>query len=355
MNGAFGKRLKDIRTERKILQKAFAQVCHISPAYLSDIERGRRNPPSAKVIREWARSLDASQPDRLAGELIEIALRDRGALDPVGQLVPEEVPEGREYVATTQSWPLEQQGDASFFSQVRKDLTASANEGRLDPWPGQGIEFLEIARVMARCEHNSVALTSQSRVDIQRFMGGLALRIANVHAPRPLSGRRLLAIDPGALLAGTKYRGQLEERLGQLLGEAEESGDILCFPSLKDLVRLEEKATGSFVGRALQDSLVHFIVGTLPGEAEWGQRNAPEILECLKPVPIRPLSREEVLRGLFQLRERYGAYHGVTYSEEALYAVLDAAEQGGQEGLWHRALDILDNVGVGLRTKGLEG
>lgn len=355
MNGAFGRRLRDIRTERKILQKAFAQVCRISPAYLSDIERGRRNPPSAKVIREWARSLDASQPDRLAGELIEIALRDRGEAEPVSQLVPEEVLEEKESRAITPSRTVEKQGGASFLYQVCKDLTAFAKEGRLDPWPGQGIEFLEIARVMARCEHNSVALSSESRVDIQRFVGGLALRIVKLRSPQPLSGRRLLAINPGSLLAGTKYRGQLEERLGQLLDAAEESGDILYFPNLKDLVELEEKATGSLVGRALQASLVHLIVGTLPGEAEWGRRNAPEILECLKPVLIRPLSREEVLRGLFQLRGRYGAYHGVTYSEGALYAVLNAAEQGGQEGRWHRALDILDNVGVGLRTKDLEG
>ena len=78
MNNAFGKQLRELRTVRKILQATFAEKCRISAAYLSDIERGRRNPPSDKVILEWAAHLDAGDAEEIGQGLIALAARDQG-------------------------------------------------------------------------------------------------------------------------------------------------------------------------------------------------------------------------------------------------------------------------------------
>ena len=348
---AFGKRLREFRTERKIRQGAFAESCGISSAYLSDIENGKRNPPADRVILEWAKTLDPGRAEEIGRELIDLAGRDRGRAEAITEA---------ETVETGTIWETGRargenrpdKGLTPFLNHFCEDLTAQAREGRLDHAPGRARERTEIACAIARRSRNSVALTSESGAEIHRLVRGLACDMVEGRAPAPLAGKRLLTLDPGALLAGSKYRGQLEERLKQLLREAQEAGDLLlACHSLGDLVDLEQKAIGSPFRLALQEGVVQVIAGALPGEIDYCRKADPSLTECFIAVAVAPLSREEVMRGLYEVRDRYATHHSVTYSDEALAAVLSAAEPGDPVWFWQRALDLLDDVGARLRLE----
>ncbi len=96
------------------------------------------------------------------------------------------------------------------------------------------------------------------------------------------------------------------------------------------------------------------ITGATPGEMDYARKVNAGLAECFRTAPIRPLDRDGVLRGLYGVRDRYEAHHGVSYSEGALVAVVDAAEQEDRAGFWQRALDLLDEVGSRMRLEGRE-
>ena len=158
------------------------------------------------------------------------------------------------------------------------------------------------------------------------------------------------------LQAGVKYRGQLEERLKVLISELINFGDaVLYMHSLSDVVELEKCANGSYFCPALQAGTIHIITGATLRETEQCRRLHASLVECFRPVPVRPLGRDAVLRGLYAIKDRYQEYHGVPYSEGALIAIVDAAEEGDEVGFWQRALDLLDEVGVRGLLAGKEG
>ena len=352
MNSAFGKKLREYRTDRKILQGTFAEACGISPAYLSDIERGKRNPPADKVILEWSRYLEPGVAEEIGQVLIGLAARDRGQAEAIIETV---------VVETDSLWKTPERGKSDepstrkksktpFVDHFLEDMSALAAEDVLDPAPGHDWEIQEIASALARRTHNSVVLTASSRAEIIRFVSGLACEMIRGKNLGPLFGKRMLRLDAGGLMMGAKYQGQLEERLIQVIREVKEDGDIILFcQSLADLIDLEGKATGSFFQVGLQAGWVRIITGAVQGEIEPCVKENPGITECFRSVAILPLDPEGVLNGLRELSSRYGAFHGVTYSEEALQAIVNAAEPGDEAGMWQRALDLLDDVGVRMR------
>ena len=354
MAGAFGKRLRELRTERQILQSTFAEKCRISSAYLSDIERGKRNPPADRAILEWAGFLDPGNAEEIGRELIDLAARDQGRAEVVTETVAE---------AAGTIWETSKdRGEGKPTEKARKsktpfvdhfcvDLTALAGEGRLDPAPGRSWEFGEIAGVIARRRRNSAVLTCETGAEVYRVMQGLACEIAAGRAPEPLAKVRLLRLD--GMIAGTKYRGQLEERVSTLIREMAETGNMLLYcHSLAELVDLEGTVKESHFRPALEEGKVQVITGATPEEMDYCRKANPGLFECFRPVPIRPLDRDGVLRGLYALRDRYGAHHGITYSEGALVAIVDVVEPGDEAGFWQRALDLLDEVGARLRLEG---
>lgn len=359
MVNAFGTRLRELRTARKILQATFAEKCQISAAYLSDIERGRRNPPSDKVILEWAAHLDAGDAEEIGQELIALAARDQGRAEAVTENVVEEagtlwesvLPAGRGKSTRGREGGGGKKSRTPFLDHFQVDLLELARQSRLDPAPGRGREFRAIAGVLSRRRRNSALLTAESGADLYQVIQGLAQAMVLGQAPEPLVGKRLLRID--GLQAGVKYRGQLEERVKALVTETALIGDVLLyFHSLGDVVELEKSMNGSLLRPALEDGVVQIITGALPGELDHCRRLNPGLVDCFASVPINPLDRDSVLKGLYELRERYGAHHGVAYADAALVAIVDAAEEGEETGFWQRGLDLLDEVGAQVHLDG---
>jgi len=351
MNSAFGKRLRELRGERQILQSTFAEKCGISPAYLSDIERGRRNPPADKVILEWAGYLDPDRTEEIGRELIELAARDQGRAEAVTETVTEAARTIWETAAQREEKDRPKKSKTPFLDHFCEDLVAQARDGQLETAPERSWEFREIAHVIARRQRNSAVVTGESSAEIFRIVRGLACEMAAGRLPGPLGDRRLMMLE--GVQAGVKYRGQLEERLKMLIDELAGIGDaVLYCHNLADVVDLERNANGSYFCPALQSGTIQVITGATPPEMDACRQINASLTECFRPVPVRLLDRDAVLKGLYELRNRYQEHHGIRYSEGALVAIVDAAETGDEAGFWRRALDLLDEVGVRLRLEG---
>jgi ATP-dependent Clp protease ATP-binding subunit ClpA len=349
MAGSFGKRLRGLRGEYQILQSAFADKCGISAAYLSDIERGKRNPPPDETILEWARILDRGQAEEIGQELIELSARDQGRAQAVTEVVEE--PAGTIWEKFSDGL----QGDGNKTEEGKKsrtpfldhfgvNLVEKARKGAFDSASERGWEFGEIAHVMARRHLNSAVVTGENSADIFRTIRGLACEMAAGRMSGPLAARRLLKLE--GMQAGVKYRGQLEERIKTIISETADCRDAVLFlHSLSDVVELEKNANGSYFLPALQEGAIQIITGATWREMDGCRRQNASLVECFRPVSVRPLERDAVLRGINVAKESYEDFHGVKYSEGALVAIVDAAEEGEEAGFWQRALDLLDEAG----------
>ena len=356
MADAFGKRLRELRTELQILQSSFAEQCGISPAYLSDIERGRRNPPADRVILAWARILDPDHADELGGELVGLAAQDQGRATAVTEGVVEEAKRPWE-TSTPRRSRGERSGVSSetrFLDSFEIDLVERARRYRCSPAPGREREYVDIACALSRRRRNSVVVTGDSSAGIHQVIDGLAFSMAAGQVPQPLTGKRLLGLD--GIQAGVKYRGQLEERVKMLVGEIAQQGDILLyFHNLAEVVDLEKSTNGSFLRPVLESGQMQAITGALPSEMDYCRKVNPGLAECFATVSLRPLDRDAVLRGLYEVHEQYAGHHGVTYSEGALVAIVDAAEEGPDTCFWQRAVDLLDEVAARCSVRDKSG
>ena len=353
MSAAFGQRLRALRTEYRLLQSAFADQCGISSAYLSDIERGKRFPPRDDVILTWAGYLDTARAEEIGRELLELAARDRGRAEAVTEVETEDAGGIWSSVVRGKGDGTDRsKGRTPFLDYFTEDMVDQARVGRLDPAPGRAAEFDEITCALSRRRRNSVLLSCESGGEIRRVVHGWACALAVGESPEGLGVKRLLQLD--GIQTGVKYRGQFEERLKALVDElAPETDAVLYCHGLCDLVELEGNAKGSFFRPALEEGRIRMITGATPGELAEARKVKPDLVACFSEVAIGPMGREEVLRELQTLAERYGQHHGVEYSDGALVAVVDAAEVSSGPAQFHqRALDLLDEVGARARLAG---
>ena len=348
-NRAFGQRLRELRMEKKMLQTSFAELYGISSAYLSDIERGKRNPPQREVILEWATFLDADLAEEIGRELVDLAAVDKGVLneaEPGREPVMEAEPVGRGRVLPQLAGGSQGKSKTRFLDHFCENLVTSVGKERM---PKRDWEFGEIAFVTACKMQNSVVLTCENSAEVGEVVRALAGEIADGRVPDHLKDVRLLALD-NSIAMGTKYRGQFEERLKMVLEETRENPPILLYVhNLADLVDWEANARGSFFRPALEEGAVRILTGATPSEMAYCRKVNAELVAFFREVPIQALDRDGVLRGLYALRDAYGEFHGVTYADEALVAIVDAAEAGDEAGFWRRAVALCDAVGA--RTK----
>ena len=351
MADTFGSRLRELRKEGQVLQSQFAETCGISSAYLSDIERGKRNPPEDRVILRWAEHLDPGRAKEIGEELLELAATDRGSLRAGVE---------RDAVAVeTDGGTAAHQGEnikkkAAFLEYFCTDLTALAREGQLDEAPERVRDFEAIFQATARMGQNSVVLTHSNGREINRVLHGLVCELGRT--PGPLSGKRACGLGYGkpSILAGVKYRGQLEERVDNLIRESHQAGDVLLFvPSLADLADLEAHTRGALVLPALQNGDVQVITGATPAAMSYSKQVCPDLIACFCKVGVGAVDSEGVLKGIFSLRDRYATYHGVTYGDDALEAIVEASKDAPE--IWQYALDRMDDVGARAKLEAWTG
>ena len=350
MVGTFGKRLRDIRTKRQILQSDFAARCEISSAYLSDIERGKRNPPNDETILKWARLLGGPDPDEISDKLVSAAAADRARAQPVAETVTEPAFAGWSSAPTLSRSTKATKSETPFLDYFQFDLTEAGRLDQLDPSPGRNDVIQAIAAVLLQRNRNSVLLVGETG-DIRGIVQALAVALASKEVPDALEGKRFLRLD--GLQAGTKYRGQLEERIHMAIKETSQIGDVLLhFHSLADLVDLEKSVNGSYIRPALEDGSIQIITG-VSDELDYCERLNPRLTACFTRLPIPELDRDTVLRNLYEVRGRYETQHGVSYTEESVVAIVDSLVEGAS--IWQQALHKIDSVGAKMRAQGRSG
>jgi ATP-dependent Clp protease ATP-binding subunit ClpC len=232
-----------------------------------------------------------------------------------------------------------------------RDLTRFAEEGRLDPVVGRQVELERIAQILSRRKKNNPILIGEPGVGKSAIAEGLALRIVQRKVPRVLFGKRLITLDVAALVAGTKYRGQFEERMKAVLNELEKHPNIILFIDEIHTIVGAGNASGSLDASnmfkpALARGEVQCIGATTLDEYRNNIEKDGALERRFQKVMVDATSTEETLEILSNIKGKYEDHHLVTYTPEALKACVYYTNRYITDRfLPDKAIDALDEAG----------
>ena len=241
-----------------------------------------------------------------------------------------------------------------------RDLTKLAAEGKLDPIVGRQKELDRIAQILSRRKKNNPILIGESGVGKSAIAEGLALRIAEGRIPRTLYGKRLLSLDLASLVAGTKYRGQFEERMKAILSELEQNPDIIIFIDEIHTIVGAGSAAGSLDASnmfkpALARGVIQCIGTTTLDEYRQYIEKDTALERRFQKILVEPATPEETLEILSNIRDKYEQHHMVHYTDEALRACVDLTERYVSDRLQpDKAIDALDEAGARVRIENMQ-
>ena len=232
-----------------------------------------------------------------------------------------------------------------------KDLTAAAAAGKLDPVVGRDAEIERVMQILTRRKKNNPVLIGEPGVGKTAIVEGLADRIVKRQAPHLLLDKKIMSIDMGSLVAGTKYRGQFEERLKSILKELEEHPEIIAFIDEIHTIIGAGATPGSLdaanmMKPALSRGTIQCIGTTTLNEYRQSIEKDGALERRFQKIIINPTTKEETLDILKNLKERYEYHHNVKYSDEVLKAAVDYADRYITDRTFpDKAIDIIDEAG----------
>ncbi len=241
---------------------------------------------------------------------------------------------------------------------LTRDLTQMAREGELDPVMGRAEEIARVVRILSRRTKNNPALIGEPGVGKTAIVEGLAQRIVSEDIPDVLKGKRVLALDVGGLVAGTRFRGDFEERMRQMIDElqAEEKNIILFIDELHSIVGAggAEGAVNasSMLKPALARGELQVVGATTLGEYRKHVEKDPALERRFQPVLVSEPTEDESVAILFGLRDRYEAHHRVKISDEAIVAAAQLSDRYITDRfLPDKAIDLLDEAAAEVRLR----
>jgi ATP-dependent Clp protease ATP-binding subunit ClpB len=239
-----------------------------------------------------------------------------------------------------------------------KNLTALAKEGKLDPVIGRDEEIRRTMQVLSRRTKNNPLLIGEPGVGKTAIAEGLAIRILQGDVPDSLKGKQLYVLDMGSLIAGTKYRGEFEERLKGILKEIEKSeGNLLLFiDEVHTLVGAGASEGAMDAANLLKPALargtLHCIGATTLNEFKKYIEKDPALERRFQPVLIAEPTLEDAIAILRGLKERYEIYHGVHITESALHASVFLSDRYiSDRQLPDKAIDLIDEAASMIRLQ----
>jgi ATP-dependent Clp protease ATP-binding subunit ClpC len=245
---------------------------------------------------------------------------------------------------------------STVLDQFGVNLTAAARDGLLDPVIGRNAEVERVIRVLSRRRKNSPVLTGAPGVGKTAVVEGLAQRIVAGDVPESLKGRQLYTLDLGALVAGSRYRGDFEERLKKVTKEVRGRGDIILFiDEIHNLVGAGAAEGAIDAASLLKPLLARGELRTIGATTDEEYRRYitkdGALDRRFQPVPVAEPTAEDTVLILHGLRERYASYHGVTYTDAALRAAALLADRYiADRHLPDKAIDLLDEAGTSGAT-----
>ena len=248
--------------------------------------------------------------------------------------------------------------DTRQLDQCSRDLTRMAAEGKLDPVIGREEELERVIQILSRRTKNNPALIGEPGVGKTAVVESLALAISDGTAPAHLLGRRLCALDLSAMVAGTKYRGEFEEKLRHVLGEVRRAGNVILFIDELHTIVGAGSAEGAIdaaniLKPALARGEIQVIGATTIDEYRRHIEKDAALERRFQPVTIREPSRDQTLTILRGLRGRYETHHHLTITDRALEAAVDLSIRYlPQRFLPDKAIDLVDEAASRARLSG---
>ena len=231
------------------------------------------------------------------------------------------------------------------------DLTQAAAEGKLDPCVGREREIQRVIEILGRRKKNNPILIGEPGVGKSAIVEGLAQMIAKHHTSPMLFGKKIYTLDMTAIVAGTKYRGQFEERLKQLMKELEQNQDVIVFIDEIHTIIGAGSTPGSMdaaniMKPALARGTVQCIGATTLDEYRYSIEKDGALERRFQKVQVEPTTNEETLQILHNIKDRYEHHHHVSYTDDALAACVKLTGRYVNDRFMpDKAIDAMDEVG----------
>ena len=232
-----------------------------------------------------------------------------------------------------------------------RDLTKAAEEGRLDPIVGREKEIERVSQILSRRKKNNPILIGEPGVGKSAIAEGLALRIVQRKVSRVLFNKRVVTLDLASLVAGTKYRGQFEERMKAVMNELEKSPDVILFIDEIHTIVGAGGASGSLDASnmfkpALARGEIQCVGATTLDEYRQYIEKDGALDRRFQKVMVEPATPDETIEILNRIKEKYEEHHGVTYTDEAINACVSLTSRYITDRfLPDKAIDALDESG----------
>ena len=345
--------LKDSILEAKLMQSPAADVQHILLAIMRE-DRNR----ASEILEEYDVTYGMIA-DRLAPKSEPQAGLDFGEEDEdEEEMGPRENngwenrPSGEQgYGAATQTRSQKANNDTPMLDTFGTDMTKAAEEGRLDPVVGREKEIERIAQILSRRKKNNPILIGEPGVGKSAIVEGLARRIVEKKVSRILFGKRVVALDMMSVVAGTKYRGQFEERIRSILGELKKNPDIILFiDEIHNIVGAGSAAGSMDAANMLKPALargeIQCIGATTLDEYRQNIEKDGALERRFQKVMVEPTTTDETLQILKNIKERYEEHHNVNYTDDALEACVKLTDRYiTDRNFPDKAIDALDEAG----------
>ncbi len=253
----------------------------------------------------------------------------------------------------------EKSKSSKLLDQFGRNFTKQASEGKLDPVVGRQTEIERIMQILSRRQKNNPVLIGEPGVGKTAVVEGLAQRIASGQVPELLKNKQIYSLDLAALVAGSKYRGEFEERLKKVMKEIQQRGDIILFiDELHNLVGAGAAEGAIDAASILKPALARGELQTIGATTldeyrKYLERDAA-LERRFQQVRVEEPSIDETIQILRGLRDRYEAHHRCKISDDALHAAASLADRYIQDRhLPDKAIDLIDEAGSRLRIKSM--
>jgi len=346
--------LKTTFLEAKLFQSDLIDTIHLLLCILRN-----ENDPTTKLLERLNVNYDLVKE-----EFKSMLTNDSDYLDISGSSFPEESEDNAEDDKQNPFIPAAEPAKSKksktpVLDNFGKDITALASLDKLDPVVGREKEIERVSQILSRRKKNNPLLIGEPGVGKSAIAEGLALRIVEKKVSRVLYGKRVISLDLASLVAGTKYRGQFEERMKAVMNELEKNEDIILFIDEIHTIVGAGGATGSLDASnmfkpALARGEIQCIGATTLDEYRQNIEKDGALERRFQKVLIEQTTEEETVEILQNIKSKYENHHNVTYTDDALVACVELTSRYVSDRfLPDKAIDALDEAGSRVHIKNM--